>query len=170
MLVAGYASTVTRMGDLVLWEVARIVHSELLPYGAAVGGGLVAIVGLAFLGVRRWRRRSRSRPAASMGAIKLGGRKAFLEALSAQLRAHEASGRQLAIHLIDIDRFRTVNEILGEEEGDAFLRLVSERLLVLVDHPERLARIGDDEFAVIQPEAGGARHAEIYCAADRGSR
>jgi diguanylate cyclase (GGDEF)-like protein len=55
-----------------------------------------------------------------------------------------------------------VNEVMGEAEGDAFLRLIAERLLVLVGHPERLARIGDDEFAIIQPEAGGARHAEIY--------
>jgi EAL domain-containing protein (putative c-di-GMP-specific phosphodiesterase class I) len=40
--------------------------------------------------------------------------------------------------------------------------MVTERLLVLVNVPERLARIGDDEFAVIQPEAGGVRHAEIF--------
>ena len=79
-----------------------------------------------------------------------------------ELEASAKTGRQLAIHLIDLDRFRVVNEVRGEEEGDAFLRLVTERLLVLVNHPERLARIGDDEFAVIQPEAGGARHAEIF--------
>ncbi len=55
-----------------------------------------------------------------------------------------------------------MNELLGEAEGDALLKLVGERLMILVDQPERLARIGDDEFAIIQPEAGGARHAEIY--------
>ena len=92
----------------------------------------------------------------------LAGREKFLATLAAQLEAHAAAGRQLALHLVDIDRFRLVNDMLGEAQGDQFLRSVAERLLVLVENPDRLARIGDDEFAVLQQETGGARHAEIY--------
>jgi EAL domain-containing protein (putative c-di-GMP-specific phosphodiesterase class I) len=40
--------------------------------------------------------------------------------------------------------------------------LLTERFLLLVNHPERLARIGDDEFVIVQPEVGGSRHAEIF--------
>jgi diguanylate cyclase (GGDEF)-like protein len=92
----------------------------------------------------------------------LQGRDALLRALAAEIDEHADSGRQLALHLVDIDRFGVLNDVLGETEGDAFLRGVAERLLALVNQPERVARIGDDEFAVIQPEAGGSRHAEIY--------
>jgi diguanylate cyclase (GGDEF)-like protein len=93
---------------------------------------------------------------------RLQGREALLHALASEIEAHADSGRQLAMHLVDIDRFGVLNDVLGEAEGDAFLRGVAERLLALVNQPGRVARIGDDEFAVIQPEAGGSRHAEIY--------
>jgi diguanylate cyclase (GGDEF)-like protein len=85
-----------------------------------------------------------------------------MENFAGQIETHARSGRQLALHLVDIDRFRPLNEVLGEAEGDAFLRRVVARLLDLVEDAERLARTGDDEFAIIQPETGGARHAEIY--------
>ncbi len=127
------------------------------------GAAAIVVAGLAFVLFRRFGPSRRKTPAAyADAAIALGGRQDFLRMLASQLDAHVKSGRQLAVHVVDIDRFRAVNEVLGEAEGDAFLKLVSERLLVLVDRADRVARIGDDEFAVMQPEAGGARHAEIY--------
>jgi diguanylate cyclase (GGDEF)-like protein len=66
------------------------------------------------------------------------------------------------LHLVDIDRFRRLNDLLGEAAGDAFLRDVTERLKQIAANAEDLARIGDDEFALIQMNAGGARHAEIF--------
>jgi diguanylate cyclase (GGDEF)-like protein len=93
---------------------------------------------------------------------RLQGREALVRALAGEIELHADSGRQFALHLVDIDRFGVLNDVFGEAEGDAFLRGIAERLLALVNQPERVARIGDDEFAVIQPEAGGGRHAEIY--------
>lgn len=161
VLVAAYASMVTRMGDYVLLQVARLLRSESLPLVLAAAGAVV-VAGLGYLLVRRIRGGARRKSSISRAPMKIRSREEFLEALAEQIEAHAKSHRQFAVHLIDIDRFRTLNERLGEEEGDAFLRLVGERLMILVDHPERLARMGDDEFGIIQPEAGGARHAEIY--------
>jgi diguanylate cyclase (GGDEF)-like protein len=164
VLVAGYAAWVTDMLDMVLNGIAGLMSAELpiLPVAATVAAALIILLAL-FAARRRSSGRSkrRSGEARQPGAA-LAGRRQFIEELSGQIDAHAKSGRQVAIHLIDIDRFRAMNETLGEAEGDNFLRMVTERLLVLVNHPERLARIGDDEFAIIQPEVGGARHAEIY--------
>jgi diguanylate cyclase (GGDEF)-like protein len=164
VLVAGYASLVTRMGDFVKQQISGILRADLpiLPVAGAIAGLVVIVLGFLVLR-RRGAARPKSEPAEVTDALaKLAGRREFLKTLESQLDSHTKSGRQLAIHLIDVDRFRLVNEVQGEADGNAFLRLLSERLLVLVNHADRLARIGDDEFAIIQPETGGARHAEIY--------
>ena len=62
-----------------------------------------------------------------------------------------ARGRgQLALLLIDLDRFKLVNESLGHSSGDALLRAVAERLEGLLP-PDTLARLGGDDFALLHP-------------------
>jgi len=92
----------------------------------------------------------------------LPNRDALRETLDAEIAAHAGQGRQLALHLVDLDGFRAINDAFGHAAGDAVLREVAARLGKLVADPRHLARLGSDEFAVLQPEAGGARHAEIY--------
>ena len=164
ILVAGYAASVTKMGELVAGKISGIPLAGLPMLPMTGLRAAVVVVAAAFLLVRRRRvAKAKSKPAEAAHTIaNLAGRREFLKTVQGYIDSHAKAGRQLAVHVIDIDRFRAVNDLLGEAEGDAFLSVVTERLLVLVDHPDRLARTGDDEFAVIQPEAGGARHAEIY--------
>lgn len=54
-----------------------------------------------------------------------------------------------ALLLIDLDRFKTVNESLGHQVGDRLLRLVSERLKKAVNEKHLLARLGGDEFVIM---------------------
>jgi len=92
----------------------------------------------------------------------LANRTRFLENLTAALEDHASEGRQLALHFVDLDRFKEINDAFGHAEGDAYLRDIAERLNEIVDRPEYLGRLGGDEFAVVQPEVSGAKHAEIY--------
>ncbi len=64
-----------------------------------------------------------------------------------------SSGRGLnvAIHFIDLDRFKDVNESMGHAAGDELLRQVAQRLRKLMGTRERIARLGADEFAICQP-------------------
>lgn len=119
--------------------------------------GLIATAGILIARVVAERRAN----AATDALAKLSTRRQLIEALAAELKAHHRDGRQLALHVLDIDRFRVVNEVLGEAEGDALLRAVADRLLRLAEPDIQIARIGDDEFAVIQPGIGSVRNAEI---------
>jgi diguanylate cyclase (GGDEF)-like protein/PAS domain S-box-containing protein len=64
------------------------------------------------------------------------------------LQAARSRG-QIALLLIDIDRFKLVNESLGHPAGDALLRAVAERLAALLP-PDALSRLGGDDFALLQ--------------------
>jgi diguanylate cyclase (GGDEF)-like protein len=57
--------------------------------------------------------------------------------------------RFTAILYVDLDNFKSVNDVLGHPVGDALLKLVSERLLASVDEGVLVARLASDEFAVI---------------------
>jgi diguanylate cyclase (GGDEF)-like protein len=58
--------------------------------------------------------------------------------------------RGFAVHCLDLDHFKTVNDTLGHPIGDELLKLVAVRLTEAVPSTDFIARIGGDEFAVVQ--------------------
>ena len=76
----------------------------------------------------------------------LMNRRAFLESIEATV----ASGAtNVGILLVDLDRFKQVNDSLGHHAGDELLRIVSSRFVNRLGDRARIARIGGDEFAVV---------------------
>ena len=80
----------------------------------------------------------------------LPNRVLFQKDLSDALARRSRTGDQLAVHFIDLDRFKTVNDTLGHPLGDALLRIAAERLRSCVREGDTVARLGGDEFAVVQ--------------------
>jgi diguanylate cyclase (GGDEF)-like protein len=67
---------------------------------------------------------------------------------------------RIALHCLDLDRFKPVNDLYGHPAGDMLLRAVSERLRGLLRQGDFAARLGGDEFVVIQAGVTGPDDAE----------
>ena len=82
----------------------------------------------------------------------LANRFAISKKLDATLAAFAQQQRSCAIMLLDLDRFKQVNDTLGHPAGDALLKQVAERLLKIVGDKEMVSRLGGDEFQIILPD------------------
>jgi len=90
----------------------------------------------------------------------LVNRGAFTAALCERLDAARAAGGQLALFVIDLDRFKHLNDTLGHHAGDLLLAEVGERLRADAAPGELTARLGGDEFALISDDPDVAGRAQ----------
>src|SRR5262245_880075 len=74
------------------------------------------------------------------------------ERLSHALAKAQRHGRQLAVLLVNLDRFKHINDTLGPEAGDALLQLAARRVYECLGDTDTLARQGGDEFVVLMDE------------------
>lgn len=80
-----------------------------------------------------------------------------------RLIARARRGDQLfALHLVDLDGFKAVNDLLGHTGGDRFLQDVATRLKDIIREQDTLARIGGDEFAILQTQVANSEDAEEF--------
>ncbi|MER9739610.1 EAL domain-containing protein [Mesorhizobium sp. M0187] len=103
----------------------------------------------------------------------LPNRRSFSGRLEAEIAAMDRGGKggHLALLLLDLDRFKEVNDLFGHGAGDAMLQKVALCASAVLRHGQMLARLGGDEFAIIapnlpDPQAAG-RIAEAVLAAMR---
>src|SRR5713101_4702873 len=81
-------------------------------------------------------------------------RRFFWEALSSEWKRASRSGRPFSVVLIDLDKFKEVNDSLGHLEGDLVLARVGRLLEQKCRQSNVVARYGGDEFIVLMPETG----------------
>lgn len=86
----------------------------------------------------------------------LANRRVFLEELDRRIRQRARDGKASSILLIDLDRFKPVNDLHGQATGDFVLCQVANRIQAAVGPDDVLARLGGDEFAIIV-DAGPGR-------------
>lgn len=86
----------------------------------------------------------------------LPNRALFQDRLKQVLGHARRTGKLVAVHLIDLDHFKDINDTMGHDAGDALLKGIGERLLGCVRTSDTVARIGGDEFGVIQVEPNNA--------------
>jgi diguanylate cyclase (GGDEF)-like protein len=80
----------------------------------------------------------------------LGNRSMLRERLTELLATLDRSTDTAAVLTVDLDRFRVINDSLGASIGDALLRVVAARIRSAVRRGDAAARLGADEFAIIQ--------------------
>ncbi|MCT4354265.1 bifunctional diguanylate cyclase/phosphodiesterase [Streptomyces sp. Je 1-79] len=90
----------------------------------------------------------------------LPNRQWLLERAWTALEEAEGEGARSALVLIDLDRFRSVNDTLGHLAGDRLLLQIAERLKLALPRGAEAARLGGDEFAVLLPIADSTTSAQ----------
>ncbi|WP_372789358.1 GGDEF domain-containing protein [Paraconexibacter sp.] len=91
----------------------------------------------------------------------LRGRRLILEQLTRRLAESRRYGTPLAVALLDLDRFKRINDHLGHAAGDSALRAASRTMVGRVRTTDDIGRIGGDEFLLLLPSAQGADAAVV---------
>lgn len=92
----------------------------------------------------------------------LANRVQFNDRLASSLGQLRRSGKKsFAIHCIDLDRFKDINDTYGHAVGDELLRMVAERMVNILRAGDLIARLSGDEFAIIQVEGTPLRAAKL---------
>jgi len=81
----------------------------------------------------------------------LSNRSLFLERVTQYMQSAVSGGHPLALFLIDLERFRNINDSLGRPAGDAMLKLVAAWLVRNAGDAKLVARLGADHFAAVMP-------------------
>ncbi|MCX9147089.1 putative bifunctional diguanylate cyclase/phosphodiesterase [Erythrobacter sp. WG] len=82
----------------------------------------------------------------------LANRRKLKERLTAMLAAFRVSQRSCALMMLDLDRFKQVNDTMGHPAGDELLKQVASRLQSIVKDAGEVGRLGGDEFQVLLPD------------------
>jgi diguanylate cyclase (GGDEF)-like protein len=142
-----------RLGDV---EITRSLWPDLLnTFAIAIGSFTLGVMLLIVLRVipLRLMREALDRVAYLSAHDQLTGlpnRAVLADRLEMALSAARRGGVPVAMLCLDLDRFKEVNDTLGHAAGDALLRTVTARLHGCLRESDTLARVGGDEFAVIQ--------------------
>jgi diguanylate cyclase (GGDEF)-like protein len=92
----------------------------------------------------------------------LANRAQLIEKLENALAILPLRGGCLAVHFIDLDHFKEVNDSLGHDGGDFLLKTVAERLRAVTRADDIVARLGGDEFVVVQTDINGKDQVEDF--------
>jgi diguanylate cyclase (GGDEF)-like protein/PAS domain S-box-containing protein len=98
------------------------------------------------------------------GLTGLVNRTALVSQIDEAAARWRAKGELFNVLLLDLDRFKQVNDSLGHPAGDRLLTEVAARLKALLRETDVLARLGGDEFAIIQTGDSDPRHAAVLLA------
>lgn len=133
------------IGDDKSWAISgRPIYDQHANFLGFRGSG-------ADLNERRRSLRDTSRLAHYDSLTGLANRFHMSQSLDKILNAEHEADRACAVLLLDLDRFKQVNDTLGHLAGDALLKVVAQRLAAAVGERGRVGRIGGDEFQVIVP-------------------
>ncbi|HEU5351226.1 MAG TPA: GGDEF domain-containing protein [Terracidiphilus sp.] len=90
----------------------------------------------------------------------LPNRRLFLDRLQVALERARRAGQKVALLVVDLDRFKQVNDTLGHHAGDSLLQQVGAIFTGRVRHSDTVARTGGDEFSLILEDTFSSQNAE----------
>ena len=144
-------------------------------YGTSLvaAAALCVLIGFAFaVPTVAWYRRSKEKQHADRrirflahhdALTGLPNRAQLFELLDSALKSVDPESG-LAVHFVDLDRFKEVNDTFGHDGGDFLLKTIAERMRAAVREDDVIARLGGDEFVVVQAGVQGRETVETFAA------
>ncbi|MDQ0317058.1 GGDEF domain-containing protein [Amorphus orientalis] len=148
---------------LLPWELAMSTLAvTLLPTAILRALGVVLLGTIMIHEERRIAAEARVRQLASTDELSgLANRRCFYSELGHELERREISGGSVSVLLVDIDRFKSINDSYGHPRGDDVIRRLADALRRTCRASDLSARIGGEEFAVLLPETGAKPAQEL---------
>ncbi len=118
-----------------------------------------------------WRRRTKEKERAERrieflarhdALTGLANRTQFMERMELVFATLPLRGSSIAVHFIDLDRFKGVNDAFGHDGGDFLLKTAAERLRTVIRASDEVARFGGDEFIALQSNVSDRADAERF--------
>ena len=149
----------SQRGEVVLWrkDQARLLCSYSISK-VDVGHQSVRAAFIQDITLQREAEQRISFQANHDGLTGLPNRRHFQQHLNQQIET--MGGGSLAVALIDMDNFKTINDLLGHDAGDSFLKSTAQRLLDAIRDDDFACRLGGDEFALILSSVAGCESVE----------
>ena len=150
-----------------LLGVGPVLRVEYRGESYAFANALIMLLALlAVLCIERWRREEvvqvLKHQASHDGLTELPNRLKFADTLADALREGEQTDGKVAVFLLDLDRFKDINDTLGHSIGDNLLQELASRLSEQMPEHTLLARFGGDEFALLMTNVVGEAAAENF--------
>ncbi len=133
-------------------------HAAALDVGTPIALALVLLLLFGLSAVGRAYRRNVEEQALHDALTQLPNRILFADRAAQAVRAAGRNNSEPAVIMLDLDRFKEVNDTLGHHEGDRLLIDVAARITEVLRPADTVARLGGDEFAVLLC-SGGAKTA-----------
>jgi diguanylate cyclase (GGDEF)-like protein len=151
-------AALTKLGHL------EDVTSRLTPLIFVLGLMIAAVLASVTRGHRRLLGRERAQAVHDSLHDSLSGlpnRTLLTDRFEQALRADARSGTSTGLLLIDLDRFKEINDTFGHHYGDELLSQIGPRLAGVLREVDTVSRLGGDEFAVLLPDVGSVDHALV---------
>ena len=151
--VVGAITVLDRLGDVSTFD-----QEDLKVLGTFANHASMALENARLIDELRKEAEDRQHAAMHDSLTGLANRSHFLQR-TVEALARSKGRRLTAVLLMDLDRFKEINDTLGHHHGDLLLQEVAKRLLSAVPQQALVARLGGDEFAVVLPEVASADEA-----------
>lgn len=147
-------------GESVLYEIAVTRKDgqrralEISNFPMKLNGEIIGVYGIAVDITERNENKKLMQELISFDPLtKLPNRKLFEDRLRQVFQISQLHNHKLAVLFLGLDRFKFINDSLGHNRGDEFLKAVAKRLEGTVGEADTVARVAGDEFAILLPNA-----------------